>query len=371
VSLRILLVISEVPPVKSGISRVAGSLKAGLEARGHTVDTLSTDDVPRKQWGEIRLSSMSLRLPGMSERLRSYDVINVHGPVPTFSDVFMMWEGWVRTRSRPKLVYTYLCPVDLRGFPWSVLTRSYGLVMDRLAQLADHVIVSTPSYERRLAAFVPEEKLSVIPWGVDYDRFYAPVDKPGPFTVLYFGQIRPYKGLPVLLDAAAGLAKTRLWIIGDGHYAETCRRKASDLGLSDVTFWGSLPDKEAADLMKQAHVMVLPSISNSEAFGIALLEGMSAGLVPVASHLPGVVDVVGTEGFTFPPGDAAALIGILTQLQRDSALRSGVATLAQRKAQHYSWDRTTLAIEHVFTELVGNRVPEPIYGRVGSPRVAA
>lgn len=360
--MRILLVISEAPPVKSGVARVAEKLSSGLKGRGHHVDILSVQDIPRYEWGEVRLSSMPLKLPSLKARFQSYDLIHLHGPVPTFSDVFLLQGLRGLGLSRPKLVYTYHAPVDLRGFGMGFLTWVYNAVQERLARLADHVVVMTPSYGQRLARHVPTSKLSVIPWGVDYERFFAPVEKPGPFTVVYLGQIRPYKGLPILLEAAADLENTRLWVIGNGHYTEICQRLAARLDLPDVTFWGSLPDEEMISLLKQAHALVLPSVTRSEAFGIALLEGMAAGNVPIASHLPGVADLVGNEGFTFQAGDARALREILQRVRDDTALRTHLASLAQSKSWLYSWERTVFEYERVFTRLVTQ--PRSIQTRV-------
>jgi len=204
------MVISEAPPVKSGVARVADKLSRGLRARGHQVDILSLKDVPRLEWKEVRLSSMPIRLHRLKERFLSYDLIHLHGPVPTFSDVFLLWGLRGLGPKRPRLVYTHHAPVDLRNFPFILFTLPYNAIQERLARLADHVVVTTPSYRQRLARFVPPQKLSVIPWGVDFERFVAPVHKPDPFTVVFLGQIRPYKGLPVLLEACAGLPDVRL-----------------------------------------------------------------------------------------------------------------------------------------------------------------
>jgi glycosyltransferase involved in cell wall biosynthesis len=361
--MKILLLISEVPPIKSGVARVADQLGRGLEERGHEIDILSRRDIPYYERGEIRLSSMPLQLPGMRARFTEYDVIHLHGPVPTFSDVFLISGLKGLTWGRPKLVYTYHAPIDLRGFPWGLLTRPYNAVQEWLARLADHVVVMTPGYGQRLSRYVPAEKLSVIPWGVDYDRFYAAAEKPEqPFTVVYLGQIRPYKGLPVLLQAADGLKNLRLWVIGEGHQATEYQRMAEEMDLPDVTFWGGLPDGEMIDLLSQSHVLVLPSVTRSEAFGIALLEGMAAGNVPVASHLPGVADLIGNEGFTYPAGDAHALREILSRLRDDAALRVHRACLSQSKAELYSWERTIFEYERVFARLVptADLGPEPL-----------
>jgi glycosyltransferase involved in cell wall biosynthesis len=350
-AVRILLVISEAPPIKSGIARVADKLSGGLNSHGHQVDILSLQDIPRVERGEIRLSSMPFRLSELKDRFHSYDLIHLHGPVPTFSDVFLLWGLHDLNHPRPKLVYTHHAPIDLHNFLLPAVWL-YNRVQERMAVLADHVVATTPSYGQMLSHHVPPHKLSVIPWGVDYERFAAPVRKGGPFTVVYLGQIRPYKGLPVLLNAAAGVEDMRVWVIGDGHYAQECRQKAESLGLRGVTFWGALPDEKMIALLKQAHAIVLPSVTHSEAFGIALLEGMAAGCVPVASYLPGVADIVGNEGFTFPAGNARALAEVLTRLRDDVPLRIHLAGLAQAKARLYSWSRSIFNYERVYSRVV-------------------
>jgi glycosyltransferase involved in cell wall biosynthesis len=365
--MRILIVISEAPPVRSGVARVAHKLSEGFSSLGYHVDTFTRKDLPYWERGELRLSAMPFKLGSLRKRFASYDLIHLHGPVPTFSDVFLLRGLRGLGCQRPKLVYTHHAPVDLRSFPLRYLTAAYNAVQERVAALADHVVVMTPAYGQRMARHVPMDRLSVIPWGVDYERFFAAVEKPGPLTAVYLGQIRPYKGLPVLLKAAAGLTQLRLWVIGSGHFEDTCRRIAQQLELPDVTFWGSVPDDKMTSLLKLAHVTVLPSVTRSEAFGIALLEGMAAGTVPVASHLPGVADLVGNEGFTFPPGDHQSLREILSRLQGDAILRTHLASLAQSKASLYSWERTVFEYDRIFRRLIAESEVVPLSKRARVP----
>jgi hypothetical protein len=111
------MVISEAPPIKSGIARVAERLSQGLRASGHQVDILSQRDVPRIEYGEIRLSSMPFRLSRMRHRFCQYDLIHLHGPVPTFSDIFLLAGLRGLDGDHPPLVNTYHAPIDLRGLP--------------------------------------------------------------------------------------------------------------------------------------------------------------------------------------------------------------------------------------------------------------
>jgi rhamnosyl/mannosyltransferase len=333
---------------------VAEKLVTGLSSRGFKVDLLSSADIPRKEWREVRLSSMLFHLKSLQKKLQDYDIIHLHGPVPTFSDVFLL--DRIRSLSnakRPKLVFTYHAPIEFQSLAARPFAWSYNLSQEMMASIADHVVVTTQSYSNRLSRFVNSNKLSVVPWGVDFTRFQAPVTKEGPFTVVYLGQIRPYKGLPVLLDAARGLSNVQIWVIGSGHFEKECKAQARRNGLKNVTFWGKVDDQQVVKLLKKAHAIVLPSVTRSEAFGIALLEGMAAGMVPVASYLPGVADLIGNEGITYPAGNPDALHSVLARLRDDPYLRTQLATVAQSKAQLYSWERSIFGYERVFSSLLG------------------
>lgn len=354
--MKILMVVSEAPPVKSGVARVAEKMSAGLRRAGHYVDVLSSADVPRLACGEMRLSSMALKLPSLRARLREYDVVHLHGPVPTFSDIFLLFARLGLGAAQPRLVYTHHAPVDLRSLQF--LCDPYNAAHEWLARLADAVVATTPTYARRLAQHVPSSRLNVIPWAVNYDNYAThAVDAAQraaqhPFTVVYLGQLRPYKGLSLLLEAMVGVNGAQLWVIGNGHRDTQYRHQAEALGLENVKFLGSLSDEEVSQRLGQAHLIVLPSLTKSEAFGIALLEGMAAGCVPVASHLPGVADVVGSEGFTFPVGNAEVLREIITHLHADRARWERHARLVQVKARQFAWERTVAAYERVFARVL-------------------
>lgn len=336
---RILMVISEAPPIISGISRVAAQLQQGIRSFGHDVDVISLNDVPRLAVGEVRLSSMIFKAPQvLLSRLSTYDLIHIHGPVPTFSDIALLLSAVGGKARGPAVVYTHHSEIDLGGY--RVLCDIYNWMHKQLARLAGQVIVTTPAYARNLNRYIPAEAITVVPWGVEHDWYSARTPKADQFTVLFVGQLRPYKGIETLLDAAERVADTRIQIIGSGHQQEHYRRLATERGLEHVTFRGHVSDQELFDAFAQAHVLVLPSTKRAEAFGLVLLEGMVAGCVPVVSQLPGVTDVVGNAGFSFPVGDAAALAALLAQLRDSRLLRERYGARARERAREYSWDRT-------------------------------
>lgn len=131
--------------------------------------------------------------------------------------------------------------------------------------------------------------------------------------LLFYGFIRPYKGLDILLDAMAGLSDldVRLTIAGEpwGEHENSWRKRISDAGLEDKLEFVPryLSDEESAEYFARADAVVLPYRS---ATGTGVVAAAYHYRKPViASAVGGLKDVVieGETGFLVPSADADAL----------------------------------------------------------------
>ncbi|TKV61797.1 glycosyltransferase [Nakamurella flava] len=324
--LRILIVTSEAPPVVSGISRTIEHLQKGLTDLGHHVDIVSRADYPAFIRQEVRLSSIGLFWPTLRRRFAAYDVINLHGPVPTMSEVVFLLRSTLHRAQQPTVVYTHHS--DLAIAAVQPLCRVYNGIARTLAHRADAVVVSSQAYQRKLHRN-GGAPVRLIPWGVDLRGRVgqARSAQAGPLKVLFVGQFRVYKGINVLLDAVAGQDGIELTMVGSGPMKDEVTERVRREGLTNVTLAGRLSDDDLEEAYQRADVIVLPSLTTAEAYGLVLAEGMAAGCVPVASALPGVVEVAAETGIVCPPGDVAALRSAFTGLRDD---RHRLATLSQR-----------------------------------------
>ncbi|MCJ7661717.1 MAG: glycosyltransferase, partial [Anaerolineales bacterium] len=277
-------------------------MESGLQELGCEVDVYSPLDFPHLYLGEYRfINSMPLFQKILEQK--DYDIINIHGPVPTFSDTLLILSNVKRRNlGGARIVYTHHWDIDISRIT-TPLEWVYNMGTRLIGRLADCIIVSSLSYYNDLIRFVPSTRVRIIPWGVD-DWFIHPsiprkVDK---FTILYVGQLRPYKGTDILLKASVHLKDCDVIVVGEGHSWDKYTQLVKELDLHNVTFKGQVSDEELRSLYATSHVVVLPSVSRLEAFGIVLLEGMGAGCVPVASNLPGVIDTIGDAGLTFKMG---------------------------------------------------------------------
>ncbi len=344
--LRVLIFTSEVAPVVSGIATSMGNLHRGLTAAGHEVDVVSRADFPRLVRRELRFSGFALSWPRFRRRLAGYDVVNVHGPVPTMSDAFLLLATTMRRR--PAIVYTHHSDLAIPGL--RAACEAYNRVHRRIAQLADVILVSSDGYHDRMATGTGPP-VEIVRWGVDTRRVLPRTPRPpGTLRVLFVGQLRPYKGAHVLLDAAGDLPGVTVTLIGDGP--ERPRLLARAAGLTGVTFRGRVGDAELWEAYSSHDVVVLPSLTTAEAYGLVLGEGMAAGCVPVASDLPGVREVAGPTGLLVPPGDTEALRDALKRLATDDTLLDRLAQAGPARAREMSVEAAAARHAEIFRHVL-------------------
>jgi glycosyltransferase involved in cell wall biosynthesis len=166
--------------------------------------------------------------------------------------------------------------------------------------------------------------------------------RPDVAVIVQVSRLEGLKGHDVHLDALGRLAdlgpRWQCWMVGGAqrpHEAERLRalqRKAADLGIADrVRFLGERTDVPA--LLRAADVLCQPN-TRPEAFGVAFVEGLAAGLPVVTSALGGALEVVDEScGFLVPPGDAAALASVLRRLVADPALRARTGAAGPARAR--------------------------------------
>ena len=355
--MKIFLATSELPPTPSGMARMAGRLIEGFRARGHDVDVLAAERMPRIAIRDVRIPALAPRWRGVSRRARAADVVALHGPVPAFSDAFLLLSR--AHRDMPPIAYTH--HMDIRFRHGGTLTAAYGRLYRRLMRRAALTIVSTDATARTFGPH-PRPPVHVVPFGVDHERVRGDVPKTPDFTLLFVGQLRPYKGIDVLLRAMQGLQGVRLRIAGRGYAEAEYRAMASRLGVAQVEFLGQVSDDDLWRLYAESHAFVLPS-TEMEYFGIATLEAMASGCPPIISDLPGPVEVVGDAGVVVARGDEHALRAAIAALRDDPARRATLRDRARARAAAFTWDRCVEQHLALYAGLLGTELQHGTTGR--------
>ncbi len=211
-------------------------------------------------------------------------------------------------------------------------------------------------------AFGPRSNVAVVPNGCDVpeDRRFVPLPAGTP-RIVYAGQLYPWKGVDVLVEAVADIAEARLVILGgleqegDLH---RIRALVASLGLNErVELPGTVPQAQVAEELRQASVVAVPflkgAMTESHTSPIKLFEALAAGRPIVATDLPSTREVLedGRDALLVSPGDAAALKAALRRLIEDRGLAERLARRAFEAAPRYSWDARAARIRALLEAL--------------------
>ena len=178
---------------------------------------------------------------------------------------------------------------------------------------------------------------------------------PSGSTVMYVGQLYPWKGVDVLVRAMQDVARGELVIVGGLPHEpdlERVKRLAAELGLDErVHFRGFVPPPKLDAEKRQASVFVIPNLDSMTArlftSPLKLFEAMACGRPIVASDLPSIREVLedGVNALLAQPGDAKALAGAITKVLSEPELGRRLASRAFEDVKAYSWDRRAEHIE--------------------------
>jgi glycosyltransferase involved in cell wall biosynthesis len=136
------------------------------------------------------------------------------------------------------------------------------------------------------------------------------------------------------------------------------RQEAQQMGIAArAVFLGELPPVALGKVMARHNILVCPSLpltNGQEGTPTALLKGMAAGLLPIASRTGGIPDIVshGVNGLLVPPGDsrslARALIGLMDKPERIQEM----AAAARTKGQEFIWPNLVESLDRTLRDML-------------------
>jgi alpha-1,3-mannosyltransferase len=332
------------PPQLGGMEAMIGALAERQREHGLRPRIVTLGAPSESSWRGVPV----IRLPrigprrypiawGLGAALRGADLVHVHG-VDGLADQALSWRraggplvgvsthgGYFHTTRQRRIKALWLRTVTR----WS-LARADALwfTSDEDAEL-----------------FKPAELGGeVVPDGVDLARYAGLPRTPEAGHWLVLGRIDAHKGHADLLRTLAALRQrdARPWqldVVGacdDPSLARALRGLCASLGLDGQVRWrGPLPDDAVRSLVARAELALFPSLA--EGFGLALVELMAAGVVPVARPIPAHRARLGEgAGFLVEFGDAERAARSLSELR--TAPLEGVGRAAARRAAQWGWD---------------------------------
>ncbi|MBC7220194.1 glycosyltransferase family 4 protein [Candidatus Bipolaricaulota bacterium] len=281
---------------------------------------------------------------------------------------FPIVDGFFLRRFR-KIAPLVLTVHDTEPFHGAPSSRFQSVGLSSAFRHLDHFIVHThyskEALMRQLA--LPEHRVTVIPHGVFtyYRELFSDLGGSGQGPqpageeerILFFGVLKPYKGVDALLEAYARLpepvAKNAiLQIVGYPRMpVEPLQSLAGRLGIEHRVFWDLrfVEETEVAAYFSHADVVVLPyrRIDQSGVLMVALAFGKPI----VASRVGGFAEIIsdGVHGFLVEPGDVESLAQALARILSDDDLRARMADAVEALAsRELSWSNISTQTVHLY-----------------------
>lgn len=230
---------------------------------------------------------------------------------------------------------------------------------------ADRVLpVTRVLADRVVEAGVPEERIRVIPNGIDWAKFRDLPDREaakgqlglaGRLVLGFTGFVRDWHGLDKVVDLLADIRDGHLLIVGDGPACAGLKAQADRLGVADrLTITGVVARDAVAGYLAAFDVALQPDVV-AYASPLKLFEYLAMGCAIVAPDRPNIREVMRHDGngWLFDADSPGGLPGAIRALCADPALRARLGEGARNSIdeQGLTWARNAERVEALFHEL--------------------
>lgn len=276
------------------------------------------------------------------------DIINVH------------YASGYGTLARFARIKSYILNVwgsDVFDFPYQSKLKLY-IIKKNLK--AASLIASTSEVMKKQTEklIMPYNEIVVTPFGVDTSIF-RPREKQISDKIV-IGTVKtlsPKYGIDVLIKAynnafLQGLTNSELLIVGSGPQENALKALANSLpSKKNIKFLGFVKHEDVPNYLKKFDIYVALSESESESFGVAVLEAEACGIPVIVSNVGGLPEVVKNQetGFIVQHGDYVAAAEKILLLSNDNALREKMGSNARSfVCREYSWNICVDIMTNVF-----------------------
>ena len=218
-------------------------------------------------------------------------------------------EGWELIHAHSRVPAWIAWNISFRtGVPWvytahACYSLNYGLIPLKHAKF---VISVSETVKKHLNNFLPPQNI-VVQNALPEPSLYWSPDHGGdrPVKFLFIGRLTRIKGLQTVIEAFRTIDEDRwtLDVLGDGIMMDELKNLSKEMGISQrVTFHGS--SDKTDEYMAKSDCLLFPSYS--EGMPLTLARAVQIGIPVIASNIPSVVEISGTEAGLLQPGDVKA-----------------------------------------------------------------
>ncbi len=289
------------------------------------------------------------------------NIINAHTPVPYISDMV------IRAAKRTPVTLTYHNDLIKEKGLGKYLAKAFNLLYTNKSLKKARGIIATSQYYADNSQYLKKNlaKVSVVSPGIDSKRFNNKVDKTwlkkqytGKKILLFVGNMdktHAHKGIDVLIKAVAKARITipnlQVLMIGKGDgipdYKEICKK----YDVSDnFSFLGFIKDKDLPKYYAGSDVLVLPSTTAAEGFGMVIIEAAACGTPAIGTRIGGIPYAISdyTTGILCKPKSITDLTNKIIDIFNDDIFTTLVINASSSSSDVIDWDNKTLTTQALF-----------------------
>lgn len=195
-------------------------------------------------------------------------------------------------------------------------------------------------------------KVSVVPIGVNIKPLEKVDQKEFEPTIVFLGRLKRHKLPDHALKAFAliknELPNAKMWVIGRGDM----HKELKMMNIKDVVFYGRIKDELKYDLLRKAHLLLVPSVR--EGWGLVVTEANAMGTPVIAYDNPGLRDSVvdGKTGILAKVKSPENLARLAVTLLKDQDLLKVYCSNALEFSKQFSWNNTAEAFDKLIRQLI-------------------
>jgi len=268
----------------------------------------------------------------------SYDLVHAFFGFPT---------GWLCYKTADKIPYI----ISLRGSDVPGYNVRLGLDYKILAPLfkkiwssAALVVANSKGLKQLANEFMPALEISVIPNGVDTERFHPRNDRTirRPVKLLTVSRLIKRKRINLLMEALKKLRENNieaeLNIAGEGALMQDLKTCASQIGIAEyVNFLARVESERMPAVYRDNDFFVMSS--EHEGMCNAMLEAMASGLPIVTTPCEGVEELITDNGIVVERSTAESIAEAVKKLAHEPQRYNEMSLAAREKSQQFSWKK--------------------------------
>lgn len=202
-----------------------------------------------------------------------------------------------------------------------------------------------------------ENKVKVVPHGVDISRFAPREKKSKSIRLLFVGGLEERKGVRYLIEALSSVINihsgVELILVGNGAQEPELKELARKLNLEKhIKFAGYVNgwSNEITNYYNSADIFVFPSLK--EGFGMVLMEAMACGLPVISTNTSAIPEVVGDAGILVEPKNPQALAEAIINLIENEELRKELGKKGRKRVEeNFTWDKVAEKMIKIYEEV--------------------